>query len=98
MSNPNQKASAAEQWDEAQIEEALKRLGDLHHQATVTTLSNLRESTKSAYSEIREYKQAATSEETAKVLERAKQSRKENPKGIKPWLARDDPDWLTINS
>ncbi|KAK2605246.1 hypothetical protein N8I77_008097 [Diaporthe amygdali] len=47
--------------------------------------------------EIREYKQAATNEETVKVLEHANQSRKENPKGIKPWRARDDPNWLTTN-
>lgn len=61
------------------------------------TFSALQETTKSAYSEIKEYKQTATNEETAKVLEHAKQSRKDNPKGIKPWRARDDPDWLTTN-
>ncbi|KAL1856984.1 hypothetical protein Daus18300_010544 [Diaporthe australafricana] len=125
MSNPNQKVAAGEQWGEAEIEQALKRLGDLHHQASSrrerpmrslrstipraieplsipslspdATLSTLRESTKTAYSEIREYKQAATNEETVKVFEHAKQSRKENPKGIKPWRAKDDPNWLTIN-
>lgn len=63
-----------------------------------TTFSALQETTKSAYSEIKEYKQAATNEETTKVLEHAKQSRKDNPKGIKPWRARDDPDWLTTNT
>jgi hypothetical protein len=57
--------------------------------------STIRESTKAAYSEVREYKQLATDEESTKILERAKQSRKDNPKGIKPWRARDDPEWLT---
>lgn len=116
MANPNQKAAAGQQWDEAEIEQALKRLGELHHQmrnlrSTIpraleplsmhsspeATFSALQETTKSAYSEIKEYKQRATNEETAKVLEHAKQSRKDNPMGIKPWRARDDPDWLTTN-
>lgn len=57
--------------------------------------STVRESTKAAYGEVREYKQLATDEESTKILERAKHSRKENPKGIKPWRARDDPEWLT---
>lgn len=114
---PDQKAASGKEWDEAEIEQALKRLGELHHQmrnlrSTIprameplsihsspeATFSALRESTKSACGEIREYKQSATSEETTKVLERAKQSRKDNPKGIKPWRARDDPDWLTTNT
>ncbi|KAK7736858.1 hypothetical protein SLS63_003207 [Diaporthe eres] len=90
MANPNQKAAAGQQWDEAEIEQALRRLAE-------ATFSALQETTKSAYSEIKEYKQTATNEETAKVLEHAKQSRKDNPKGIKPWRARDDPDWLTTN-
>ncbi|KAH8781462.1 hypothetical protein F5883DRAFT_638292 [Diaporthe sp. PMI_573] len=88
---PDQKAASGKEWDEAEIEQALKRLAE-------ATFSALRESTKSACGEIREYKQSATSEETTKVLERAKQSRKDNPKGIKPWRARDDPDWLTTNT
>lgn len=112
MAAQDQKAAAGQQWDEAEIEKALKRLGELHHQMrnlrstvprTMEPLSALsspqkafealHESTTSACSEIREYKQAATSEEASKVFERAKQSRKDNPKGIKPWRARDDPDW-----
>lgn len=34
MANPNQKPATAEQWDEAQIEQALKRLKGLHIQAS----------------------------------------------------------------
>lgn len=117
MSAPDQKASAGQQWGEAEIEQALKRLGELHHQmlnlrSTIpkameplsiqsspkNTFEAIQGATKTAYSEIQEYKQAATNEETAKVFERAKQSRKDNPKGIKPWRARDDPDWLNTNT
>lgn len=57
--------------------------------------STVRESTKAAYSEVREYKQLATDEESTKIFERARHSREENPKDIKPWRARDDPEWLT---
>lgn len=115
MVPPNQKPPAGEQWDEAQLEQALRRLKDLHIQmrnlrSTIPRMmepmaitssspeamfSTIRESTKAAYSEVREYKQLATDEESTKILERAKQSRKDNPKGIKPWRARDDPEWLT---
>ncbi|KAJ0116563.1 hypothetical protein J7T55_007543 [Diaporthe amygdali] len=102
MSNLNQKGPAGEQWDEAEIEQALKRLGDLHHQANAQPeIDRFQDNGAPVYplfiGEIREYKQAATSEETVKVLEHANQSRKENPKGIKPWRARDDPNWLTTN-
>lgn len=112
MAAPDQKAAAGQQWDEAEIEKALKRLGELHHQMrnlrstiprAIEPLSvhsspdkafeALQKSTASACSEIREYKQAATNEEATKVFERARQSRKDNPKGIKSWRARDDPDW-----
>jgi hypothetical protein len=34
-------------------------------------------------------------EETLTVLEQARKSRAENPNDIKPWRARDHPDWLT---
>lgn len=54
-------------------------------------------SMKTAYRDARELKQLMTSEETRRILERAEQSCKDNPKGIKPWYARDDPDWLTID-
>lgn len=117
MAASDQKASAGQQWGEAEIEKALKRLGELHHEmrnlrSTIPkameplsvrsspkdTFEALQESSKTAYSAIQEYKQAATNEETSKVFERAKQSRQDNPKGIKPWRARDDPDWLGTNT
>ncbi|KAG8161700.1 hypothetical protein KVR01_008687 [Diaporthe batatas] len=117
MAAPDQKPSAGQQWGEAEIEQALERLGELHHQMrnlrsiipkTMESLSvraspedtyeALGQATKTAVSAIREYKQAATDEETTRVFERAKQSRKDSPKGIKPWRARDDPDWLNTNT
>lgn len=56
--------------------------------------SKVGEATKAAMNEVDEYKKLATSPETVKILERAKQSRKDNPKGIKPWRPSDEPDWL----
>jgi hypothetical protein len=35
------------------------------------------------------------SEESTKVMEQAKKSRAEKPKGIKTWNVTDHPDWLT---
>jgi hypothetical protein len=36
-------------------------------------------------------------EETKKVFDRAKKSLVANPENIKPWRAKDHPDWLTRN-
>lgn len=57
-------------------------------------LFRVSEATKAAVNEVNEYKKLATSPETMKILEHAKQSRKDNPKGIKPWRPSDEPDWL----
>ncbi|KAJ4424102.1 hypothetical protein N0V82_001150 [Gnomoniopsis sp. IMI 355080] len=51
--------------------------------------------TQAAFNEVEEYKKNATDPENIKILDRAKQSRNQNPKGIKPWRAKDHPDWLT---
>jgi len=34
-------------------------------------------------------------EESVKIMEQAEKSRRERPKGIKPWRVIEDPDWLT---
>lgn len=56
--------------------------------------SNDARAARAAMDEVNEYKKLFTSPENTKILERAKQSRKDNPKGIKPWRPRDDPNWL----
>jgi hypothetical protein len=33
-------------------------------------------------------------EDAKKVMQQAKKSRAEQPKGIKPWKVTDHPDWL----
>lgn len=54
----------------------------------------VRGATQGALDEVDQYKKKATSPETTKILERAKQSRQQNPKGITPWRPKNDPDWL----
>lgn len=45
--------------------------------------------------EIRQFKDAMLSSESEKVFNMANESRRANPMGIKPWRARDDPEWTT---
>jgi hypothetical protein len=46
--------------------------------------------------EISTFKTLYTNDESKEVLEKAKKSREAEPKGIKPWRARDHPDWLEL--
>ncbi|KAI1758853.1 hypothetical protein GGR53DRAFT_515663 [Hypoxylon sp. FL1150] len=50
-----------------------------------------------ADSQIKDFSALYNSEESKKVLDQAKKSRDANPKGIKPWRARDHPDWLDLD-
>ncbi|KAK3505317.1 hypothetical protein B0T13DRAFT_485948 [Neurospora crassa] len=45
--------------------------------------------------EIRQFKDTMLSSESEKVFNMANESRRANPMGIKPWRARDDPEWTT---
>ncbi|KAI1206625.1 uncharacterized protein F4807DRAFT_463570 [Annulohypoxylon truncatum] len=47
-----------------------------------------------ASAQIKDFDELYNSEETKKVMDQAKKSRDANPKGIKPWRAKDHPDWL----
>jgi len=47
--------------------------------------------------EITGFKEAYTSDESKQAFQRAAESRRKNPSGIKPWRPRDDPDWTTVN-
>ncbi|KAK0099865.1 hypothetical protein ONS95_013307 [Cadophora gregata] len=51
-------------------------------------------SANSAIQEVQEFRRLVTSDDSKKVMEQARKSRAENPKGIKPWKASDHPDWL----
>ncbi len=44
--------------------------------------------------QLAEFREAIKSEKSQKVFRHAAESRRANPKGIKPWRAKDDPDWL----
>ncbi|KAJ8106662.1 hypothetical protein ONZ43_g6987 [Nemania bipapillata] len=51
---------------------------------------------KSIGTEIQDFATLYTSEESKKVLEKAKKSREANPKGIKTWFYEDHPDWADV--
>ncbi|KAI1639162.1 hypothetical protein F4809DRAFT_596847 [Biscogniauxia mediterranea] len=48
----------------------------------------------SSQTEISDFTALYRGEESKKVLDQAKKSRDANPKGIRPWRAKDHPDWL----
>lgn len=56
--------------------------------------SKISEAARAAMNEINEYKKLATAPENARILEHAKQSRKDNPQDIKPWRPSDEPNWF----
>ncbi|KAI1465120.1 uncharacterized protein F4812DRAFT_461962 [Daldinia caldariorum] len=49
-----------------------------------------------ASAQIKDFSTLYNSEESRMVLDHAKKSRDANPKGIKPWRAKDHPDWLDL--
>jgi hypothetical protein len=51
------------------------------------------QSVESANKEVAGFRDVLYSPETEALFTRALKSQKENPKGIKQWRARDDPDW-----
>ncbi|KAL5319782.1 hypothetical protein ACEPPN_012839 [Leptodophora sp. 'Broadleaf-Isolate-01'] len=51
-------------------------------------------SANTANQEVQEFRRLMTAEDSKEVLEQAKKSRAENPKGIKPWMATEHPEWL----
>lgn len=49
-----------------------------------------------ASNQIKDFSSLYNSEQSKKALDQAKKSREADPKGIKPWRAKDHPDWLDI--
>lgn len=48
---------------------------------------------KTTGAEIHDFTKLYTSEESKQVFEQARKSYEANPKGIKPWLHQDHPNW-----
>lgn len=48
-----------------------------------------------ASKEVASFRDVINSPETEALFGRAGRSQKENPRGIKQWRARDDPDWAS---
>lgn len=51
------------------------------------------QSVENASKEVTGFRDLVNGPETEALFARAGRSQKENPKGIKQWRARDDPDW-----
>lgn len=66
-------------------------------QLTPFSTGEIREAISGARKEIDDLKQILTSPEHKKIFERVKQSRQHDPKGIKPWDAKDEPDWYVAS-
>jgi len=60
-----------------------------------TLFSEFARSSTTANQEVQQFQRLMKEEETSVVLEQARKSRAENPNDIKPWRAREYPDWLT---
>ena len=58
----------------------------------------IKTATHTAFNEVGEFKNKMAEDETKEILEYADKSRNENPQGIRPWRASDDPDWFTPNT
>ncbi|KAI1851381.1 hypothetical protein JX265_000385 [Neoarthrinium moseri] len=64
------------------------------HASRQDALTSFQTSIASAATELRDFRTLYTSDESKKVFDQAKKSRQAEPKGIKPWRARDHPGWL----
>ncbi|OWP02606.1 hypothetical protein B2J93_6439 [Marssonina coronariae] len=59
---------------------------------------NFSDSANMANQEVQEFRRLMTDEKSIEVMEQARRSRAEDPKGIKPWRVTEHPDWLTRDS
>jgi len=51
-----------------------------------------------AMTEVKEFKDLVSGEQTKEVIEHAMQSRRKHSTGITPWRPRDDPDWAVLDA
>jgi len=58
-------------------------------------LQEFKRSAKTANTEVQDFHRLMNSEQSKVVLTQARESRAENPFGIKPWKVSDHPTWLT---
>ncbi|KXX79812.1 hypothetical protein MMYC01_203313 [Madurella mycetomatis] len=79
--------------EEERLEDDLYRLNQMHLQATQAAFSAYMQSVENASKEVTSFRDLVHGPETEALFARAGRSQKENPKGIKQWRARDDPDW-----
>ncbi|CZS93719.1 uncharacterized protein RAG0_03874 [Rhynchosporium agropyri] len=59
-----------------------------------TLFREFSQSANTANQEVQDFRRLMTADESIKVMDQAKKSHTENPKGIKTWKATEHPDWL----
>ncbi|KAF9767282.1 hypothetical protein IL306_000147 [Fusarium sp. DS 682] len=109
----NQAPNAAGQddWDEARLEEAMKRLKLLHIKVrqlndTIPKMikplvqkqpSPFMNSVNEAQADIKEVTDLMRDEKSREIFAQAKKRREEEPTGIKTWEYYDHPDWFRMD-
>ncbi|KAI1170143.1 hypothetical protein F4777DRAFT_570308 [Nemania sp. FL0916] len=74
----------------------LPHLAEAHKESAEDLWNEAVNHVKSAGIEIQDFTTLYTSEETKKVLDKAKKSREANPRAIKPWRYEDHPGWADV--
>ncbi|KAK3313765.1 hypothetical protein B0H66DRAFT_607009 [Apodospora peruviana] len=82
--------------EQQRLEDAMEHLKELHLQATEAYFAAFTQSVTNTRKEVAAFKENYTCEESKRVFQRAAESGRANPKGIKPWRYSDDPEWTTV--
>ncbi|KAL1878825.1 hypothetical protein VTK73DRAFT_7478 [Phialemonium thermophilum] len=68
----------------------------VQHSSPEELFSSLKHAVLETKGDLDEFRDAFTNEESRKIFDQANESRKANPKGIRPWRALDNPDWTAV--
>ncbi|KAH7349732.1 hypothetical protein B0T11DRAFT_332778 [Plectosphaerella cucumerina] len=56
---------------------------------------NFSQAVAASHKEVQDFTELIKDPKSTSIFQYAEQSRKENPKGIKPWTGKEEPDWTT---
>ncbi|EMT65960.1 hypothetical protein FOC4_g10008075 [Fusarium odoratissimum] len=96
-------AAGQDGWDEARLEEAMKRLKLLHIKLTRhlciadVMFAAFMNSVNEAQANIKEVTDLMRDEKSREIFAQAKKRKEEEPTGIKTWEYYDHPDWFRMD-
>ncbi|KAI1026596.1 hypothetical protein LB505_000711 [Fusarium chuoi] len=91
-------AAGQDGWDEARLEEAMKRLKLLHIKSTPDVMfAAFMNSVNEAQANIKEVTDLMRDEKSREIFAQAKKRKEEEPTGIKTWEYYDHPDWFRMD-